>query len=91
MYIITNYSKQKAKLLGVDIKLSTNPKKKLDVFKNNIKIATIGDVNYDDYQTYLIKFGKSYADEKRRLYRLRHANDMNKVGSNGYYASEILW
>jgi len=84
-------NKQQAKLLGVDIKLSTNSKKKLDVFRNNIKIATIGDVNYDDYPTYLIKFGKSYAEEKRRLYKLRHENNMNKVGSNGFYASRILW
>jgi hypothetical protein len=37
-YKITNYSKIKAKELNVDIKPSTNPKKKIDVFKNDKKI-----------------------------------------------------
>ena len=91
MYVITNYSKQQAKLLDVDIKLSTNPKKKLDVFKNGVKIASIGAVGYDDYPTYLIKYGKAYADNKRRLYKLRHENDRHQIGSNGFYADKLLW
>ena len=41
MYIITDYTKKKAKELGVDVKKSTNPKKKIDVFKNGEKIASV--------------------------------------------------
>ena len=26
--------------------------KKIDVFKNNVKVASIGDINYKDYPTY---------------------------------------
>jgi high-affinity K+ transport system ATPase subunit B len=33
MYHITNYTRRKAKEYGVTIKHSTNPKKKIDVFK----------------------------------------------------------
>ena len=38
MYHITNYSKKKAKELNVQIRPSTNQKKKIDVFKDNKKI-----------------------------------------------------
>ena len=37
-YIITNYSKKRAKDLGVQIKSSENKKKKIDVFKDKKKI-----------------------------------------------------
>ena len=49
MYEITNRTKKNAKKLGVVVKNSTNPKKKIDVFKDNKKIATIGAVGYNDY------------------------------------------
>ena len=42
MYEITSYSKQQAQRLGVTIKPSTNKKKKIDVFKDGDKIASIG-------------------------------------------------
>ncbi len=90
MYKITEYSKQKASQLGVQIKPSSNPKKKLDVFKNKNKIASIGDINSKDYPTYL-KENKALSDERRRLYKLRHQKDRKVIGSNGYYADRILW
>ena len=34
---------------------------------------------------------KKYADERRRLYKIRHKNDRNKRGTNGYYADKLLW
>jgi hypothetical protein len=55
MYRIKPYSKEQALKLGVKIKPSTNYNKKIDVFKNGIKIATIGDINYKDYPTYLLE------------------------------------
>jgi hypothetical protein len=90
MYKITEYSKQKASQLGVQIKPSSNPKKKLDVFKNKNKIASIGDIKSKDYPTYL-KDNKILAEERRRLYKLRHHKDRRVIGSNGYYADKILW
>jgi hypothetical protein len=90
MYKIKQYSIDKAKQLGVQIKPSTNSKKKIDVFKEGIKVASIGDVKYSDYPTYLQE-NKQLAEERRRLYKIRHKNDLNKINSNGYYANRILW
>jgi hypothetical protein len=92
-YHITNYSLNQAKNLGVTIKPSKNKNKKIDVFKNNVKIASIGNINYLDYPTMIIKNkgDKSIANERRRLYKLRHKSDLKVVGSNGYYANKILW
>jgi hypothetical protein len=88
-YKITDYSYSKAKKYDVEIFPSQNPNKKIDVFKNNKKVATIGDVKYDDYPNYLIKRGKKYANERRRLYRKRHGKDLDY--DNGFYAMNILW
>jgi len=89
MYKISDYSFQKAKLLNVVIKPSKNKNKKIDVFKDGKVIASIGAKGYKDYSLYLEENGKEYADKKKKLYRLRHKNDINK--GNGYYANKILW
>jgi len=91
MYKITSRQKDNAEKLGVTIKPSTNKNKKIDVFKNGIKIASIGATGYKDYSIYLKEKGSMYADERRRLYRIRHQNDRTKIGTAGYYADKILW
>jgi hypothetical protein len=88
-YIISEYSKNQAKKLGVKLKPSTNKNKKIDIFQDNKKIASIGATGYKDYPTYIKENGKQYADERRRLYRIRHKRDINT--GNGYWASSILW
>jgi hypothetical protein len=95
-YKILPYSLRKAKELGVVIKPSTNILKKIDVFKNGKKIASIGARGMNDYPTYLEKekkgyFDKGYANKRRKLYKERHEKDRNVVGSNGYYEDKILW
>lgn len=90
MYKIKKYSKDQARKLNVELKPSTNPKKKIDIFKNNSKIASIGDINYKDYPTYLLE-DKKIAKERRRLYKIRHKKDLNKPNSSGFYANKILW
>jgi hypothetical protein len=87
-YKISDYSYQKAKKLGVSIQPSSNPKKKIDVYKNGKRIASIGALGYSDYPTYLEKDIK-LANKKRDQYRKRHKNDLN--GKNGYFANKILW
>ena len=89
MYHITKYSYDQAKKLNVEIKASTNKKKKIDVFKNNNKIASIGAIGYNSYPEYIIKKGLSYANQKKKLYKIRHKNDLNS--KNGFYANKILW
>ena len=90
-YAITKYSRDQAKKLGVTIKPSTVKGKKIDVFKNDKKVASIGAQGMGDFPTYMQTKGKAYADERRRLYKIRHAKTMDKVGSPSYYASRILW
>ena len=88
MYQITDYSKRQAKALGVEIKPSTNKKKKIDVFKDGKKIASIGSYGMKDFPTYLKEKGRAYADTRKKLYNIRHAKDN---GLNGFYARHILW
>ena len=89
MYHITKYSYDQAKKLNVEIKPSTNKKKKIDDFKNNNKIASIGAIGYLDYPTFIIKKGLSYANERRKLYKERHKKDLKS--HNGFNANKILW
>ena len=91
MYKIKDYTKNKAKLLGVKIKPSKTKGKKIDVFKNNKKIASIGALGYSDYPTYIESKGKDFADKRRKLYNIRHKKDKDIVGTNGYYADKLLW
>jgi len=91
MYNITDYSKEQARKLGVQIKPSKSKGKKLDVFKDDKKVASIGAIGYMDYGKYLGEKGKAYAEKRRELYKARHKNDMNKIGTAGWYASRILW
>jgi hypothetical protein len=91
MYKITSRQKKIAKFLKVEILPSTNKNKKIDVYKAGYKIASIGATGYEDFNTYLIKYGLAYANERRKLYKIRHANNINKKGTPGYYAYLILW
>jgi hypothetical protein len=90
-YSITNYTKSQAKKLGVVVKPSSVKGKKIDVFKNDQKIASVGALGYSDYPTYMKTKGKAYADERRRLYKIRHSKDRNVKGSDGYYVDKLLW
>ena len=87
VYKITDYSYKKAKELNVQIKPSSNKKKKIDVYKDNKKIASIGSITNKDYQIYLNENNKTYADNRRRLYKLRHKNDINN--KNGMVIGRI--
>ena len=94
-YIITDYTLQKAKQMKVTVQLSEIKNKKLDVFKNDVKIATIGDSRYKDFPTYVIENGIEFANQRKRLYYIkdikRHKKDIEKLNSNGFYAAKLLW
>ena len=90
-YIITKYTREQAKKLGVVVKPSKTKGKKLDVFKNNIKIASVGAIGYSDYPTHIKSKGKEYANKRRKLYKQRHNQDRKVRGSNGFYADKLLW
>ena len=86
-YTITNYSKQKAKEYDVIIKPSKKKNKKIDIYKDNKLIASIGQKGYNDYGNFLESDGKEYADKKRNLYR----KDRIIKNTPGFWADKILW
>ena len=91
MYKIRNYTRRQAKKIGVKIKVSTNKTKKIDVYKDTRKIASIGANGMNDYPTYIQTKGLKFAKTRRRLYRIRHNNDRHVKWSNGWLADKLLW
>lgn len=90
-YKITSYTKRQAKKLNVVVKPSTRKGKKIDVFKNGKKVASIGAIGYKDFPTYVKTKGLKYAKQRQRLYKIRHKKDRMIKGSAGYYADRLLW
>ena len=90
-YSITDYTKNKAKLIGVTVKTSAKSDKKIDVFKHNKKIASVGAIGYNDFPTYMKTKGQEYATRRQKLYKIRHENDRLKKWSNGWLADQLLW
>ena len=89
MYNITARSKKIAKENNLILKPSNDKKHKIDVFNNDKEfITSIGALGYSDYSNYIIDKGKKYADEKKKLYKIRHKND-NTI--KGKLANLILW
>lgn len=91
MYRITKYTFKKAKQIGVKVKPSTNKTKKIDVYKKNKKIASVGANGMNDYPTYIKKYGTTYAKTRRRLYKIRHEKDRHRKWTNGWLADKLLW
>jgi hypothetical protein len=90
-YKILPHTLKQAKLIGVEVKPSAKKDKKIDVYKNDKLIASVGAKGYKDYAYYLQEDGKKVADERRRLYKLRHEKDRKVVGSNSWFADQLLW
>jgi hypothetical protein len=90
-YKITKYTLEKAKRMGLTVKPSTNKTKKIDVFKNGEKIASVGAYGMNDFPTYIEKRGMKYAKTRRRLYRIRHNKDRTIKWSRGWLADKLLW
>ena len=78
-------AKKLARKLGVTVKASENPCKKLDVFnEKGRKVATIGSRMHEDFLQH--KDAKKRTSYKKRTERHRH-----KLGSPSFYADKILW
>ena len=90
-YVITKYTYDKAKELGLTVKVSKFPLKKIDVYKDNIYLASIGDARYNDYPNYIIIFNKEYADKRRNLYINRHKQNADVKYSKQWLALNLLW
>jgi len=91
MYKITSYTYNKAKQMGVNVKHSTRKNKKIDVYRDNKKIASIGAYGMNDFPTYIKKCGITYAKKRRKLYKQRHEKDRKKKWTNGWLSDKLLW
>ena len=77
-------AKINAKKIGVNVKPSLLKNKKLDVFLGDKKVASIGDIRYEDFLT--------HGDEKRKAnYLARHQKTRVIKNTPSYYAWKILW
>ena len=90
-YSITSYTRSQAKKHGVVVKRSKVKGKKLDVFKNGKKVASVGALGYGDYPTFMRTKGKEFANKRRKAYKQRHQKDRTKRGTPGWYADKLLW
>jgi hypothetical protein len=91
-YKIKPYSYKRAEQLGVEIRPSNKQHKKIDILNDEGEVlASVGHVGMKDYPTFLEEDGKEIAEKRRKAYHSRHAKNIKKKGSPGYYAGNILW
>ena len=90
-YKITKYTLARAKKIGVTVKPSTNWTKKIDIFKQGKKIASVGAAGMNDYPTFMKNQGPTFAKTRRRLYKMRHEKDRHVKWSRGWLADQLLW
>lgn len=100
MYRIRARTSKIASKLGVIIRPSTNPAKKIDVFipldDKKFKKLSIGARGYADFHVYkelemVGKVSPGTAEARRKAYISRHQKDINKINTPGYFAYKLLW
>ena len=87
MYDISKQTYTIARRYGLEIHPSNRRHKKIDVYSRGNYIESIGYNRYKDYYVYLKESGKSVAQERARLYYLRHKKDSMKER----LAKLLLW
>lgn len=90
-YRITNYTRKQGRKIGVIVKPSTVHDKKIDVFRNGEKLASVGASGMNDYPTFIRKRGKAFANTRRKLYKQRHERDRHVKWTRGWLADKLLW
>tara|TARA_R100000654_G_scaffold73126_1_gene105594 strand:- start:51 stop:329 length:279 start_codon:yes stop_codon:yes gene_type:complete len=90
-YQIKPAQRRRASAIGVTIKPSKVKGKKLDVFKGDKKVASIGALGMGDFETFKKTKGLEFANKRRKAYKSRHQKTRVKVGTPSYYADKILW
>ena len=97
LYEVTPIIRERARKIGVEVRPSRRKGKKLDAYDIDGKyITSFGARGYPDYHVYKKEYGSKVADEKRRLYKLRHEKDRHVKYRDGrltagYLADQILW
>jgi hypothetical protein len=91
MYSITPYTQRQARRIGVEVRPSVKPEKKIDVFRDGERIASIGARGMGDYPHYVRSHGMAYAKERQRLYKRRHGDDRLKRWTPSWLTDNLLW
>ena len=87
-YKILPHTFQQAEKLGLHIRPSKYHKYKIDIYDMDRNfLFSGGDRNYMDYAYYLKLYDKEYADERKKLYAIRH----QKESIRGKIISFLLW
>jgi hypothetical protein len=87
--MITEYTRNQAKKFGVQVKPSKKSNKKLDVFRGDTYIGSIGAKGYSDFGIYIEGGDRKFAEERRRLYHLRQKD--GPKDSSAYLSKRLLW
>ncbi len=90
-YILRDYTRRRAEDLGVDVRPSTKSNKKIDVLRDGKVIASVGARGMGDYPTYMATHDKSFAEERRRLYKKRHERYRTIKDTPSWWADQLLW
>jgi hypothetical protein len=92
MYKIKPYTREKAHELDLIVKPSNKKNKKIDIYNDkNEYITSVGHTSYSDFPTYIETDGLEYAFQRRKLYKIRHNKYRHNVGSDSWYADQLLW
>ena len=87
MYEISPATYKAAKQYNLDIFPSKKSHFKIDAYRGGVYVGSVGDIRYKDYHIYLKENGKQVAEERRRLYHIRHPKDTFKER----LAKLLLW
>ena len=88
MYKINKKQYEIADKLGLVITPSIKKDKKLDVYKNGKYLVSIGAKGSDDYHSHFKNNNLVFANERKRLYLLRHKDN---IGDAGRLSKYLLW
>jgi len=88
-YVVFPEQHELAKFFGVTLKSSSQKRKKIDVFKNDELLCSIGAINFEDmYQMRARGEDKEIINEKKEKYRRRH---QYKNSEEAYFSIRLLW
>ena len=101
MYVITDYSKLRLKELNdaldsnaISIEPSKNKTKKIDIFINNKKVASVGAIGMKDFPTHIKERGLEFANKRQKAFNNRFKripNIKNGKITNMFYSRYFLW
>ena len=77
-------AQRNAAKIGVTVKPSKSKNKKLDVFREGKRLASIGDIRYSDF------LQGDVSAERRDNYKKRHEKHRRKIDTPAYF-DQILW